>query len=257
MAESRLIEQMQESTLIFDGAMGTLIYSRGVFINRCFEEISLSNPDLVIDIHEEYINAGAQVLETNTFGANRIKLSRHGIAENVEAINRKSVELALQAAEKSEAMVVGSVGPCLLPGQMLSPDNETEVREAFAEQIGILADAGVQGLLLETFTNLEEARLALEGAEKTDLPVILSFAFAEGARTPQGAEIEQVIAELDQDERVDVIGLNCGAGPAPVYDAFERARVMSQKPFLIQPNAGNPREIDGRMLYLATPEYYT
>ncbi len=257
MTNKNIIENMKDTPLVFDGAMGTLIYARGIFINRCFEEISVVDPEFISNIHKEYIDAGAQVIETNTFGANRIKLSNHGIAENTEAINRKSAELALTAAESNDVMVAGSIGPCLAPGQMLTPENEKEVQEAFKEQICILADAGVHAILFETFSNLTEARLALLAASAINLPVILSFAFDENARTVQGAGVEQVIAELDNDDRVHAIGLNCGAGPAPLYDTFERARAVSKKPFLIQPNAGNPREIDGRMLYLATPEYYT
>ena len=251
-----ILERMKQSPVVFDGAMGTMIYSKGVFLNVCYDELCLSNPGLIQEIHREYVAAGADVIETNSFGANRIKLRQFGLAENVEAINRAAVRLAREAAGE-QAWVAGSIGPCLKTGQMLKGENKPEIVAAFREQMSALAGAGASLLLLETFCDLNELRLAAQTAREFALPVFASFTVNDAGETALGAQAESVVAALNDAASVDAIGLNCGAGPAGVYEVLERVLPLTQKPFLAMPNAGVPREVEGRMLYLANPEYFT
>lgn len=256
MPETNLIERMQAAPVVFDGAMGTVIYSRGVFINRCFDELSLTSPDLIRAIHEDYLRAGADVIETNTFGANRIWLQGHGLAEKTIAINLAGARLAREAAGRDH-YVAGSVGPCLRAGQILADAHHERISQAIEECTTALADGGVDALVLETFTNLDELLLAAEAAARTGLPVIASFTLATGDHARQTAHIVDAISRLDRSAHVDAIGLNCGSGPAPIFQALSEAIVHTGKPVVVMPNAGQPQQVDGRMLYLATPEYFT
>ena len=252
-----LIEKMRETPVVFDGAMGTVIYSRGVFINRCFDEVCLTNPDLIRSIHEEYIHAGADVIETNTFGANRIWLQGYGLSEKTVEINLAGARLARAAAGDSH-YVAGSVGPCLRAGQMLRDENRARIEAAFQECTAALAKGGVDALILETFSNIDELLLGAEIASRTGLPVIASFTIATGGdETQQSQRVLDVMTRLNASPHIDAIGINCGSGPAPIFHAAERAIPLSGKPVVIMPNAGQPQEVDGRMLYLATPEYFT
>ncbi|MCX7046177.1 MAG: bifunctional homocysteine S-methyltransferase/methylenetetrahydrofolate reductase [Candidatus Sumerlaeota bacterium] len=251
-----ILEKMAQTPLIFDGAMGTMIYAKGVFLNVCYDELCLTNPKLIQGIHREYAEAGADVLETNTFGANRIKLKEFGLADKVEAINRAGVRVAREAAG-SDLYVAGSVGPCLKLGQILSAEHEKEIVAAFNEQMQALVAEGVDLIMLETFCDLHEMRLAAEVARRLGTPVFASFTFNDTHKTALGTPVEQIVAALNEDANVDVIGINCGVGPAPTYDALERALPLARKPFLVMPNAGMPRMVEGRMLYLSSPEYFT
>ncbi len=250
-----ILEAINERPLVFDGAMGTMIYGRGVFINTCFDELSIRAPELIRGIHEEYVKAGADVIETNTFGANRIKLSGHGLSAEVESLNRAAVKLAREAAGDS-VFVAGAVGPCLGPGQILLPGKSDDIEEAFAEQIGVLIDAGVDFIQLETFSDIGELQLAARIAKERGAVVFASFTVLDNGETAFGNPVEQVVSQLDDDDHIDGVGINCGVGPAQAYDALERALSMTGKPFVVMPNAGNPRQIEGRMLYLTTPEYF-
>lgn len=256
MTRQNILAKMAVTPVVFDGAMGTVLYARGVFINRCFEEICLTDPKLIAGIHEEYVKAGADVIETNTFGVNRIKLQGYGLADKVEAICREGAALARKAAGE-DVYVAGSVGPCLRPGQFLRPENRDEVRAAFAEPLRALAAAGVDLILLETFSDIEELTLALDAAAGLTLPLFASFAFDDRGETAHGASVEAVIAALEADPRVAALGFNCGSGPSAQYELAERALALTTKPLVAMPNAGIPREVEGRMMYLSSPEYFT
>jgi homocysteine S-methyltransferase len=250
------LERIVQSPLIFDGGMGTMIYSRGVFIHTCYDELNLTAGDMVLGIHQAYVEAGADVIETNTFGANRIKLAEHGLGDKVESINRQAVRLARDAAGKS-VYVVGSVGPCTKPGQLLTRDATDAAESAFGEQISVLAESGVDLLLLETFSNIEELLLAARLARRTGLGVAASFAVDQNGETAVGTPAMVMASVLDAEDHVDVVGLNCGTGPVGIYDALEGVLSATNKPVVVMPNAGLPKDVGGRMLYLTDPEYFT
>jgi homocysteine S-methyltransferase len=251
-----IIERVTETPIILDGAMGTMIYLKGIFINTCYDDLSISNPDLVRGIHEEYVHAGAEVIETNSFGANRGKLRKYGLGHRVEEINQKSAELAREAAG-DDLYVAGSVGPCLSPGQEMRDRVRLEITEAFEEQTAALAGAGVDFFLLETFCSIEETKIAAAAAHAHDLPVILSVSVDSEGENALGTPIETLVDLLDDNPDIDGIGINCGIGPADAYHVLERALERTEKPFFVMPNAGVPKEVDGRMIYLTTPEYFT
>jgi len=257
MPRQNLIEKMRETPVVFDGAMGTEIYSRGVFINRCFDEVCLTSPDLIRTIHEDYLRAGADVIETNTFGANRIWLQEYGLAEKTVAINLAGARLARAAAGDTH-YVAGSVGPCLRAGQLLRDEHRHRLEAAFRECTEALAEGGVDALILETFTCIDELLLAAEAASRTGLPLIASFTIAAGDQlaTPS-PRVPEAVSLLDQSPFVGAIGFNCGSGPAPLFRIAELAIPLTAKPVVIMPNAGQPQQVEGRMLYLATPEYFT
>ncbi len=256
MPRPSLIHKMLETPVVFDGAMGTVIYNHGVFINRCFDELCLTSPDLIHSIHEEYIRAGADVVETNTFGANRFRLQGHGLAEKTFEINQAGARLAREAAG-SHTYVAGSVGPCLRTGQLFTEDHRHLIEMAFEECTEALAQGGVDALILETFTNIDELELASGIAARTGLPVIASFTMAAGDTAMQQDAIRETFRRLDACVHVDAIGFNCGSGPAPIFHGLEKAFGHTSKPVVVMPNAGQPQQIEGRMLYLGTPEYFT
>ena len=251
-----ILERLRERPQVFDGAMGTMLYARGVFINACYEQLCLTRPDLVREIHRAYVEAGADVIETDSFGANRVKLRRHGLAGEAAAINRAAAELA-RAEAGEEVLVAGSVGPVLDSRRPFQPRLAEELEEIYREQLTALAEGGVDFFLLETFTHPEEARLAARVARSLDRPVLVSMTFGIEGETQEGAPIEHVLRLLDEDENIDILGLNCGVGPAAAYVNAERALPLISKPLVVMPNAGLPREVDGRMIYLASPEYFT
>lgn len=251
-----ILERMADQPLIFDGAMGTMIYSKGVFINTCYEHLCITNPKLVGGIHQEYADAGADVIETNSFGANRLKLQGHGLADQLEDINRASVRLA-RAAAGDAALVAGSVGPLLKSGQVFLESQAGELAEIFREQLAILADEGVDFFMLETFTHIQEAQLAAKVAKTLGIPVFVSMTVGIEGTTEKGRKVEQLVQTLENDGNVDGIGLNCGVGPAAAYSNAERALPLTSKPMVVMANAGYPQEVDGRMIYMASPEYFT
>jgi homocysteine S-methyltransferase len=239
---------------LFDGAMGTMLYSRGVFVNVCYDELNLKQPGLVQSIHEEYVRAGAELLETNTFGANPVKLAGYGLAELTEEINRKAAEIARRAAD-GKAAVVGAVGPLGIRIEPFGPTAREEAREFFRRQIRGLLDGGVSGFVLETFADLEELRQALEAVRSLcDLPVIAQVTVNEEGRTAYGTDVETVAARLHE-WGADVIGCNCSVGPAYMLDALERMSRVTDRPLSAQPNAGLPRSVGDRKIYLSSPEY--
>lgn len=251
-----ILERLQSTPLVFDGAMGTMLYGRGVFVNACFDEVCVSRPKLVRELHEAYVAAGADVIETNSFGANRIKLGRYGLADRLREINLAAVSLA-RAAAGEDVYVAGAMGPCLSPGASWRPEAAAELAEVFAEQAAILVEGGVDLILLETFSLLEEARVAATAVAACGVPVFVSFAFARNGETALGTKLETVVRELDSNPAVAGIGINCGVGPADAYDLVEQTLSLTRKPVVVMPNAGIPKDVDGRLIYMSSPEYFT
>ena len=250
------LDAIRETPQIFDGAMGTMIYEKGVFINACYDELCLTRPDLVREIHCEYVAAGADVIETNTFGANRIRLAEHGLADKVTAINTQAVKLAREVADDN-IYVAASVGPCLNSHQLWSDDTAEPIRAAFSEQIQILINASVDLIMLETFVHLGELLLAAECASGKGVPVFASFTITEHGHTLVGNTIKTMVHALSECPFVDGLGINCGVGPSHAYEATEQILSLTKKPLVVMPNAGLPRQVEGRTLYLTSPEYFT
>jgi homocysteine S-methyltransferase len=235
--------------------MGTLLYAKGVFINRCYDELNVSQPEMVGTIHEEYAKAGAEVLETNTFGANHYRLLRHGFEARVEEINRAGVRLA-RAAAGSAVLVAGSVGPLGIRIEPLGKIAREEARAAFRKQIEVLADEGVDLILLETFGYIDELHQAILAAREAapGLPVVAEVTIDDEGNALDGTEPEAFGARLTE-FGVDVLGCNCSIGPAAMLDTIERLRRVTSLPLAAQPNAGMPRSVEGRNIYLCSPEY--
>jgi methionine synthase I (cobalamin-dependent)/5,10-methylenetetrahydrofolate reductase len=262
MTPSSFLERLNQGPLLSDGAMGTMLYSKGAGLDRCFDELNLVNPALVADIHRSYIQAGAEIIETNTFGANRFKLSEHGLSDKVAEINRAAVELARRVVEASfqPVRIAGSVGPL---GRQLAPLGRVQpgaARTAFREQVEALAAAGVDLLIFETFSDLSEMCEAVRVARSVcALPVIAQMTFTEDMRTPLGHTPEQVVQMLS-DLGVEVIGVNCSLGPALVLRVVQRMRqalgAQNGIPLSAQPNAGWPTYAGERLIYPATPDYF-
>src|SRR5947209_7981829 len=249
-------EQLARRVLVADGAMGTMLYSRGVFINRCFDELYLSSPDLVRGIHQEYVKAGAEILETNTFGGTRPRLAAFGVAEKLKEINRAGVRLAREAA-KDGPFVAGAVGPLGIHIEPLGPTSFLEARATFREQIDALLEAGIDLLILETFGNLDELREAVSAAREAggnEIPVIAQVTIDDFGHLPGGTDTETFTREMDS-WPVDVLGLNCSVGPKATLETIERMIQVSSKPLSAMPNAGLPMRIEGRNIYLCSPEY--
>ncbi|HTP65694.1 MAG TPA: bifunctional homocysteine S-methyltransferase/methylenetetrahydrofolate reductase [Geobacteraceae bacterium] len=249
------LDRIQNEVLVGDGAIGTMLYAKGAGLDANFENLNLVRPELVLELHGEYIAAGAQVIETNTFGANRTKLAPLGLDGKVADINRQGAMLARRAAAGHDVHVAGSVGPL---GRSKGEERELsagEAEEIFREQCLALAEGGVDLLLLETFSDLELLKIALKSAVGTGLPVIASMAFVEGGRTPGGVEAQKVALELTA-AGASVVGANCGAGPLEVLANIRRMAVATALPLAAYPNSGFPEYVDGRYIYRATPEYF-
>jgi len=239
---------------VFDGAMGTMLYAKGAFINVCYDELNLRQPDMIESVHRAYVKAGAEILETNTFGANPVKLRQHSLSDQTEAINRRAAEIAVAAAA-GRAAVVGAIGPL---GVRLEPFGELareEARRHFLRQAQGLREGGVDGFILETFSDLEELIQAyLAVRELGDQPVFAQVTVREDGRTHYGTEIETVAQTLDR-LGADVIGVNCSVGPQGVLAAIEGMSRVTARPLSAQPNAGLPRAVGDRKIYMASPEY--
>ena len=242
--------------------MGTVLYARGIFINRCYDELNLSDPNLILSVHEEYLQAGAEILESNTFGANRFRLTRHGLGGKVAQINTAGVQIAREAVkhlkEKQavEAWVAGSVGPLGVRLEPLGKTGLDEARAAFAEQMRALASAGADLLIIETMPALNEAREALLAAQETapDLPVLVMVTVDDESNCLDGSSPQQAAALLTE-WGAGAVGVNCSTGPTSVLTAIEAMRGATTLPLAAMPNAGLPRAVEGRNIYLCSPEY--
>ena len=254
MTRKEFKERLIDGVLLFDGAIGTMLYANGIFINRCYDELNLSMPNLIKQIHKEYVDAGADCIETNTFGANRFKLAAYGYGEKLSAINYEGARLAREVAG-SNHLVAGSIGPLGIKLEPWGPTSMAEAGEAFKEQAQALKDGGVDLFILETFTNLvclQQAVLAIRGI--CDLPIIASITVGDDGNLLYGATPEVFTRKLDEMD-VDVIGLNCSVGPHYMLQTLEEMVKLTAKPVSAMPNAGMPRIIEGRNIYLTSSEY--
>ncbi len=252
---SRFLELLKEKVVLFDGGMGTELYRRGIFINRCFEETNLSNPELVKQIHQDYISAGAEVIETNTFGANRFKLRRFNLQDKIYEINYLGAKLAREVA-RDRVLVAGSIGPLSVQIEPLGPISREEAQDFFLEQITPLVDGGVDLLIFETFINPDELHQAILAAKKvSDVPIIAQVTIDEDGNTLTGTDPETTIKTLSS-FGADCLGINCTVGPQVMLNWLEETRKLTDLPLSVMPNAGKPKNIDGRNIYLTSPEYF-
>jgi methionine synthase / methylenetetrahydrofolate reductase(NADPH) len=243
--------------VLFDGAMGTMLYAKGVFINQCYDELNVRAPDLVRDVHRAYAKAGAEVLETNSFGANRLKLTQFGLQTQVHELNRRAAELAREAAEQGrDVLVAGAVGPLGVRLEPFGPTSSDEARAIFREQMEGLKAGGADLFILETFGDIQEIGQAIAAAREVDptMPVVAQMTIGADGLTPYGATPEDVARALDR-FGADVLGLNCSVGPQTILEAIEKMAPHTRKKISAQPNAGMPREVSGRSMYMASAEY--
>jgi homocysteine S-methyltransferase len=244
-----------DRVVLFDGAMGTMLYARGVFINQCYDELSVRQPDLVREVHRAYASAGAEVLETNSFGANRLKLAQYGLEAQVGEINRGAAEAA-RAVAGDDLLVAGAVGPLGVRLEPYGPTSAEEARAIFREQMTALKEGGADCFIVETFADLHEIEQAIRAARDVDpsMPVVAQMTIGTDGHTPYGASTEQVARALEH-MGADVIGLNCSVGPQTILEAIEKMAQATRKKLSAQPNAGMPRDVGGRSMYMASPEY--
>ena len=243
-----------DSIHVFDGAMGTMLYSKGIYINRCYDELNLVAADLVREVHSEYIRAGAEIIETNTFGATANKLQSYGLDSNLREINIRAARIAREAAG-DRIFVAGAIGPLGLRIEPYGPTSFDEARVMFSEQVAALLEGGVDLFVLETFSDISELRQAISAVrELCDLPVVAQVTIQMDGNTLFGTTPEVFTTRLDE-WGADVIGLNCGVGPALVLNAIEKMRPLTTRKLSAQPNAGLPRDVGGRQIYMCSPEY--
>jgi methionine synthase / methylenetetrahydrofolate reductase(NADPH) len=251
-----LIARLKTSPVLCDGATGTLLYAKGVFINRSYDELNLSQPELIRELHHDYLQAGAEIIETNTFGANAVRLARHSMADKVRAINLAGAALAREAAKSFDVWVAGSVGPLGIRIEPLGKTSFEEARAAFREQIAALVEAGVDLIILETFGYIEELHQAMLAVRdlNPNIPLVAQVTMDEEGNCLDGSTPETFAPRL-KDWGADVIGCNCSVGPVAMLDAVERLRAATTLPLSAQPNAGMPHSVEGRNIYLCSPEY--
>ena len=254
-----LLKQLKESTILADGAMGTMLHSRGISFEKCFDELNLTNPGAVAAIHREYIEAGAQLILSNTFGANRFKLSKHGLDQKIIEINKAGVELAKRVAEASfkDVLIAGDVGPLgvrIAPFGRVKPE---QACQAFAEQIEALCEAGADLIVIETMTDLYEIQEAIKAAKRVcTLPLVASITFTRDDRTLLGDDPMKVARTLNK-SGADVIGVNCSGGPAQLLRIIKQMRqAVPDGKLWVKPNAGWPEQVGGRIMYPADPDYF-
>jgi methionine synthase / methylenetetrahydrofolate reductase(NADPH) len=246
---------------VFDGAMGTMIYTKGVYINRSYDELNLSSPDLIVDIHREYIRAGAEIIETNTYGASRLKLAQQGLEDKLPDINAAAARLARSAADsaKHDVFVAGAISPLGVRIEPYGPTSVDEAKDLFKEQAQALLEGGVDCFVLETFQDLAEMHQAIRAVrELSDHVIFAQMTINDHGETAYGTSPEIFTQRLDQwlsKEEGDIIGLNCSVGPQIILEAIEKMRPLTTRRLAAQPNAGLPRDVQGRQMYLASPEY--
>ena len=251
-----LLARLKQSPVLCDGATGTLLYAKGIFINRCYDELNVSQPDLIRQLHHEYLQAGAEIIETNTFGGNSFRLGRHSLENRVREINLAGVRLAREAAKSFDVWVAGSVGPLGVRIEPLGKTSFEEARTAFREQIAALVEGGVDLLMLETFGYVEELHQAILAARDVNprIPVVAHVTIDEDGNCLDGSTPESFTPRIES-WGVDVLGCNCSVGPVAMLDVIERVRALTSLPLAAQPNAGMPRSVEGRNIYLCSPEY--
>lgn len=255
MNRASFTERVAERALIGDGAMGTMLYQQGVFVNRCFDELNLTDAALVEKVHAGYVGAGADFIETNTFGANEVKLAQYGLAAEVTRINRAGVDVA-RAAVKPGVLIAGAMGPLGCELTEHGPMTRGQAERIFRQQGSALVDAGAEVLILETFSNPEELLVAIAAvAGLADTPIVAQMTVGGNSETVYGEPIEQALSRITGHEAVAAVGLNCSVGPSGMLASLERLRAITDKPISVQPNAGMPRSVEGRQLYMCTPEY--
>jgi homocysteine S-methyltransferase len=249
------LDALAERVLVCDGAMGTMLYARGVFINRCFDALNVTDPDRVADVHQQYVRAGSDVIETNTFGANRVKLRGFGLADQLHAINAEGARIARRAAG-DKAYVAGAIGPLGVRIEPWGKIGKDEAEGYFREQAQALAEGGVDLFILETFRDINEVSAAIAAVRSVSpLPIVAQMTTEEDGNSLDGTPPEQ-FAPVLAGQGPDVIGVNCSVGPAPMLETIERiASLTGTTPLAAQPNAGRPRDVEGRNLYLTSPEY--
>jgi methionine synthase / methylenetetrahydrofolate reductase(NADPH) len=250
-----LLDRLKNEVLVGDGAIGTMLYNKGIGLDSNFEHLNLVRPELVLELHREYIAAGAQLIETNTFGANYGKLQAIGLDKRVRDINLQGAKLARRAAAGLDVLVAGSVGPMVrIKGEEREP-SPAEMLEMYRQQTLALAEGGVDLFILETFSDLQQIQTALAAAKATGLPVIASMAYMERGRTATGAEVEGITAQLAE-AGADIIGANCGAGTLEMTRNIQRMAAVTNLPLAAFPNSGFPEYLEGRLIYRTTPEYF-
>ena len=256
-------EFLQEDRVrVFDGAMGTMIYHKGVYINRSYDELNLSSADLITDIHREYLKAGAEIIETNTFGASRLKLAQQGLDDRLAEINIAAVKLArkaIESAARHDAFIAGAISPLGVRIEPYGPTSVDEAREIFREQAQALLEGGVDCFVLETFHDLAEIEQAIKAIrEITNVPIFAQMTINDQLLTAYGTPLEVITTRLDKlldTDGIDVMGLNCSVGPNAILAAIDKIRPLTTRRLSAQPNAGNPRDVQGRQMYMASPEY--
>ena len=248
-------ERLNREIIVFDGGMGTCLYSRGIFINTCFDELNLINPDLVREVHRDYITAGADVIETNTFGANRFKLAAHGLEKRVHEVNLAGARIARAAAE-GKALVAGSVGPLGVQIEPLGKISLDEAKDTFKEAIAGLVEGGVDLIILETFGLVVELQQALRAVRElgVELPVVAQVTIGDDGKLLSGGSLQSFVAGVEE-YGPDVLGMNCSVGPKAMMEALEVLKTLTPLPIAVQPNAGLPQTVGGRNIYMSSPEY--
>ena len=245
-----------EHVYLFDGAMGTMLYSKGVFINKCYDELNVRNPEIVLEVHKQYVKAGAEILETNTYGANRVKLRGFGIEDELRDINMRAAEIARKAAG-DRVYVAGAIGPLGIRIEPYGPTALDEAREFFREQASALNEAGVDLFVCETFSNISEIEQAIAAIRDVcSLPIVAQMTIGTDGRTIFG-DVPKTFAQRLDRAGADVIGINCSVGPDLMLDAVEEIASVTAKKISCQPNAGLPRDVNGRQMYMASPEYFS
>jgi methionine synthase I (cobalamin-dependent)/5,10-methylenetetrahydrofolate reductase len=248
-------DRVGKEVILFDGGVGTYLYEKGIFINTCFDELNLINPDIVSEVHRDYVNAGADVIETNTYGANRFKLAAHGLETKVHDVNLKGAQIAKKVAGDT-ALVAGSVGPLGVQIEPLGKLSYDEAKDVFKEQIKGLLDGGVDLIILETFSLVAELKQAIRAVKElnADIPVIAQVTINDDGNLLSGASIQSFVTGVAE-YQLDAIGMNCSVGPKTMLEALEQLKPLTRLPISVQPNAGLPQNVGGRNIYMTSPEY--
>ncbi len=254
------LRELKNRVMVCDGAIGTSIYNRGVYINRCFDELNLTNPDLIRGIHREYIKSGVDIIETNSFGANRFRLMRHGLEKKVFEINKTGAVIAKEEA-RGGIFVAGAIGPLGVGVDPFGKLTEIKAKEVFCEQAKGLLSGEIDLFILETFSDLNELHLAylavreLCAEKRVEKPIIAEVTFEDDGNTVYGISPEKASREIES-WGVDVLGSNCSIGPQLMLKSIQKMASVCSIPLCVMPNAGLPKMVDGRHIYMSTPEYF-